>query len=218
MAPALIFLVIVLVVIAIAVGFYLEHKRREFWRTLAKRYGLRYSHGDPFALTDAHQFALFEQGHSKKVSNTLDGRLDGMGIILFDYQYTVGSGKHRQTYYYSGLMVDLPVHSAYLHIRPENFWDRIAAAFGFDDIDFEYDKFNRAFKVTGDDKKFAYDICHAAMMEYLLERPELCWEIRGRKLLLYSSSLGRFDEHEVEHCLSAARGFIDQLPSYLLRQ
>jgi hypothetical protein len=215
--PAIIVLFVVAALVAIGIAVYLDHKRKEMWRSVATRYGLRYDSGDPLGLVDRYSFALFGKGHSKRVSNTLHGTTGGMDVVLFDYRYTTGSGKHKHTHYWSALMVTLPCRGE-LHIRPESFLDRIAAAVGWDDIDFEYEEFNRAFSVTGPTKKFAYDICHAQMMEYLLQHPDHCWEIQDDRLLLYSSSLGTFDPEEVERCLRDARGFIERLPSYLCRR
>jgi hypothetical protein len=214
--PAVIILFIVLVIAIGALAIYMEHKRREMWRALAARYGLRYDPGDPLELVDRYPFSLFSAGHSKRISNTLYGRTDNMQVAFFDYRYTTGHGKHKRTHNWSALMVELPC-SGELHIRPENFLDRIAAAVGWDDYNFEYERFNRAFRVTGPDKKFAYDICHAEMMEFLLQHTDHCWEIQADRLLLYSSSLGTFDAEEVERCLRDARGFVERLPSYLLR-
>jgi hypothetical protein len=214
MQPTIIVLFVLLALVVIGVGIYLEHKRKEMWRGLATRYGLRYDAGDPLDLVERYSFALFSQGHSKRVSNTLSGNTDGMDVVVFDYRYTTGSGKHKHTHYYSALMVRLPCRGE-LQIRPENFLDRIASAMGWDDYDFEYERFNRAFKVTGPDKKFAYDVCHAEMMEYLLSHPSHCWEIHGDQLLLYSLSLGTFEPEEVATCLRDARGFLDRLPAYL---
>jgi hypothetical protein len=183
---------------------------------LAARYGLRYDPGDPLGLVDRYPFALFQIGGSKRVSHTLQGQTDGMNVVLFDYCYVTGSGKNRQTHHYSALMVELPFSGA-LHIRPEFFFDRIAALFGWDDYNFEYERFNRAFKVTGPDKKFAYDVCHSDMMEFLLECPSHCWEIQSERLLLYSDSMGTFDAEEVARSLRDAREFLKRLPSYLLR-
>lgn len=213
------FLILTLVAMAVLIGlaFYFEHLRKEMWRKLAQKYGLQYDAGDPLDLRAQYEFNLFRQGHSKKVRNTLQGQTRGMDVVLFDYRYTTGSGKNSRTHQYSALMVKLPV-AGELHIRPETFLDRIAEMFGWADIDFELDQFNRAFRVTGPDKKFAYDICHPRMMEYLLGHPSHCWEIHQDRLLLYSSTLGQFDESEVESCLCDARAFLDLLPAYLLQK
>jgi hypothetical protein len=212
---AFLILVILVIVVAIAIAIYLDHKRKEMWRGIAARYGLHYDPGDPLGLVDRQPFALFQIGSSKRVSNTLQGQTDGMNVVLFDYRYVTGSGKHQQTHHWSALMVELPFSGA-LHIRPESFFDRIAAVFGWDDYNFEYERFNRAFKVTGPNKKFAYDICHGEMMEFLLNDPSHCWEIQGDRLLLYSHAMGQFNADEVEHSLRHAREFLKRLPSYLL--
>ncbi len=214
--PFIILVILLLVVAGIALGaYYLDRKRRQMWRDLAARYGLRYYAGDPFDLVNCYSFALFNTGHSKRVSNTLHGNTDGMDVVLFDYRYKTGSGKNQTTHYWSALMVRLPCRGE-LKIEPEYFFDRIAAIFGWDDFDFEYERFNRAFRVTGPSKKFAYDVCTPEMMEFLLQDTSHCWEIQGDRLLLYSSSMGTFDPEEVARCLRDARGFLERLPSYLV--
>ena len=55
-----------------------------------------------------------------------------------------------------------------LLIRPEGFFDKVAGAFGFDDIDFESEEFSRAFFVKSSDKRFAYDVLHPRMLELLM--------------------------------------------------
>src|SRR5512145_581264 len=103
------------------------------WRDLATRYGLHYDPGDPLDLLNRQEFALFQQGHSRRIKNTLHGAVDGMEVALFDFQYTTGSGKNQHTHHYSALMAELPC-SGHLHIRPESFLDRIFSVFGWDDI------------------------------------------------------------------------------------
>ena len=224
MEPGIIVLFVVFVIAMIALAIYSHYKRRQMWQELAKKYGLRYDSGDPLGLLERYEFALFQNGHSQDVSNTLDGTVDGMDVAFFDFTYKTGSGKNQSTHHYSAMLTDLPIPrgqappGATLHIRPEHFFHRIASALGFDDINFEYERFNRAFRVTGSDKKFAYDICHPDMMEFLLAHPEHCWEIQAGKLLLYSDSMGTFDADEVERCLTDARGFLERLPSYLLQK
>ncbi|MCZ6810529.1 MAG: hypothetical protein O7D97_00875, partial [Planctomycetota bacterium] len=55
-----------------------------------------------------------------------------------------------------------------LLIRREGMFDKLAGAFGFDDIDFESAEFSKRFYVKSPDKRFAYDVIHPRMMEFLL--------------------------------------------------
>lgn len=210
-------LVIVAAAAVIGLGIYFEHQRREMWRKLAAEYGFRYTSYDPFNLP-GRSFALFELGHSRKAYNVLAGDYEGVPVTLFDYRYTTGSGKNQSTHHVSALLARLDIFCRKLLIRPESFLDRFAALLGFDDINFEYDAFNRAFNVKGDDKRFAYDICHAEMMEFLLGHRHMTWELYGRELLLYSWTMGKFDPGEVAQCLEAARGFVAHIPDYLRKR
>lgn len=47
------------------------------------------------------------------------------------------------------------------------------------DIELESEKFNRAFLVTCEHRKFASDVLHPRMMELLLGRPGLGWRFEG---------------------------------------
>jgi hypothetical protein len=202
----------------IALAIYLNHLRDEMWRELAERHGFRYHDGDPLDIRERqHGFALFELGHSPKVLRTLEGTWQGVSVVVFDYRYKTGSGKNQSTHHLTAIMADLPISCPRLRIRPEHFGDRIASALGFDDIDLEYEQFNEAFHVSGDDKKFAYDICHPQMMEFLLTAPTHCWELVGDRLLLYSHRRGSFDREEFEQALSLVAGFVEHIPDHVRR-
>ena len=160
-----------------------EKQRREALAALAAELGLRFdpnkdsSHDDEYA-----QFEIFRRGHSRVAMNTLQGALD-----LFDqrcrvrcgdfrYKVTTSNGKTTTTttYNFSYLIVHPPWDTPPLLIRPEGLFDKIKGAFGFDDIDFESIEFSKKFYVQSTDKRFAYDVLHPRMMEFLLaERPPM---------------------------------------------
>jgi hypothetical protein len=56
-----------------------------------------------------------------------------------------------------------------ISIRRENSVDRLASAIGIDDIDFESAEFNSLFRVRSSSKRFAYDLIHPRMMEFILK-------------------------------------------------
>jgi hypothetical protein len=176
----IVFILIIGVVIA---GAYFAHlaakKRREEMAALAAELGWQFdpSHDGSHDEQYSH-FEIFRRGHSRNAYNTLTGLLTiddrqcpaKMGD--FTYKVTSGSGKNRRTttYRFSYLIVHLPFNGvADLLIRPEGMFDKIAGAFGFDDIDFESAEFSRRFHVKSPDKRFAYDICHPRMMEFLMQ-------------------------------------------------
>ena len=54
----------------------------------------------------------------------------------------------------------------------------------FDDIDFESDEFSRKFYVQSSDRKFAYDVLHPRMMEFLLQTTPPMIDVEGGALCL----------------------------------
>ncbi len=218
-SSSILLLFLLFFVVVMALSWYFAYLRRKMWQEIAAKYGLRYQQGDPFGFTEMlSDFAFMQRGHSRRVSNTLDGNVDGMKIAIFDYRYTTGSGKNKTTHRMSCLMVELPIYGPHLYIRREDWFSTVASWIGMGDIEFESEEFNRRFKVTSNDKRFAYDICHTQMMEYLLANPEGNWEISHNRLLLYSSTWRQFDKDEVDRALILAKGFVDRIPEYLIKQ
>lgn len=214
MGPFLLVLLVAAVIIAGAI--YAGYLRQKFWRELAAEWGYTYHSGDFLGLRKRHSFNLFGKGHSQRVHHTLVGRENGREVVLFDYSYTTGSGKNQTTHHLSGLILGMPCSGRKLTACPENFLDRFAAFFGFEDINFELEEFNRAFKVQCEDKKFAYDVFHTGMMEYLLAHRSLSFEWCDRSLLVYSWSKGSFDRNEAREMRDVALGISQRLPGYLL--
>src|SRR5919204_6182510 len=98
-------MVVVLVVVAvIGIIWYGEYLRRQMWQRVAANYGMHYSAYDPFDLPEKFAFALFQEGHSRRASNCLDGTYQNLPVILFDYRYKTGSGKSETTHNISALL------------------------------------------------------------------------------------------------------------------
>ena len=104
----------------------------------------------------------------------------------YHYQTTSSNGKQTTTHhhYFSYCLIELPYASLPdLRIRREGIFDSLAGAFGFDDIDFESAEFSKRFHVKSSDKRFAYDVVHPAMMEFLLAEESPDVGNRGRLVL-----------------------------------
>lgn len=188
-------IIIIVVVILAGIGGYFawraEQQRREELAAFAREIGWRFSPSRDWSRdADFVQFEIFRRGHSRVAYNTLDGEIEIEGRRctgrMGDYQYKVtsGSGKNRRTrtYTFSYIIVGLPFGNAPpLLIRREGFFDKIAGVFGFSDINFESAEFSRKYHVRSPDKKFAYDVIDARMMEFILQTDPPTIDIeRGR--------------------------------------
>jgi hypothetical protein len=192
-----------------------KYLRREMWQRLAGKHGMRYTRTDPFNIPRSFsKFTLLGEGRSRQASNCLDGTYENLPVILFDYRFITGWGNAKKTHELSALVTALSISCRHLTIQPETAIGQFAASLGFADIQFEFEEFNRTFKVHCEDKKFAYDVCHPEMMEFMLQYPNMSWELHGNHLLLYCLEV-EFDEECVARCLEIASGFAKRIPRYL---
>ena len=215
--------VLIFVLLIVALGavigivgliWYGKYLRRQMWMRLADKYQMRYSRTDPFDIPQSFEFALLREGRSRQAFNCLDGTYKGLPVILFDYRFVTGLGNQSKSHELSALLTRLSIACNHLIIRPETAMGRFAAFLGFGAIQFEFEEFNRTYNVHCEDKKFAYDICHPDMMEFMLEYPTLTWELQGNHLLLYCPEI-EFDPECVARCLEVACGFSKRIPRYM---
>jgi hypothetical protein len=210
----LFFLFFLVVAALIIIGLRLQAKRRGEWQQFALRNGLSFSARDPFGLVASQKhFDFFSQGHSRSAYNVCYGTTRGLTIRAFDYVYKTGSGKDETTHTFTAIIVLAAMTFDRLMIRQESIFDKVAAAIGFDDIDFESAEFSRHFYVKSVNKKFAYDVIHARMMEFLLAHRPLAIEADGNTLIFHRGK--RLRVAEVEPLLGDAEQFLALIPDYV---
>ena len=224
--PFLIVAGILLVAVFAYFGWLQEKKRREALQGLAQELGLRFDPGVDHGHDDEYaQFEIFRRGHGRVARNTMTGT-----VLLFDrpcrlvagdfrYKVTSGSGKNRSTttYNFSYLIVHPPWDTPPLLVRPEGMWDKLKGAFGFDDIDFESDEFSRKYYVKSSDRRFAYDVLHPRMMEFLLaERPPMI-DIEHGALCL-SDGRGRWEPARFKAEIAFLGRFCECWPRHLVKE
>jgi hypothetical protein len=229
MEPALVFLLVGGFIALIGFLAYLswkaEQRRKQELAAFAQELGLRFDpekdsdHDDEYA-----QFEIFRRGHSRVAMNTLSGALDLFDQRChvrcgdFSYKVTTSNGKTTTTttYRFSYLIVHPPWDTPPLLIRPEGLFDKIKGAFGFDDIDFESVEFSRKFYVKSNDKRFAYDVLHPRMMEFLLAQNPPMLDIEDGALCL-SDGHRRWDPQGFRAKITFLRQFCELWPRHLVK-
>ncbi|WP_238161059.1 hypothetical protein [Kribbella antibiotica] len=195
-------------------------KRRELFAGFARQYGWSYTPANN-ALAGNWQGTPFRTGDHWQVKNVLAGLYNGHQMVAFDYSYQTHSsnGKGRRTtttHKYGVVVVQLPGALPHLEVTHEGiFGGSVANALGFQDLQFESDQFNRAFRVKADDERFGHAVITPRMMELLLARGEIGWRIEGNSLIGWDA--GPHQPTEVLNRLQLLEQVIGQVPPYVWR-
>ncbi len=151
------FIVILPIIFALIVIFAIqaEKKRKAAIEAAAVELGLAFS--PTLAGPDQQLFETFELahiGHGREASSATIADSGELRMVLFDYKYTVGSGKNKSTRTYSVVMaISQTLAMPKFSMTPESFFHRLADFFGFKDIDFDDDPaFSDQFLLKGENE------------------------------------------------------------------
>lgn len=171
----------------LALAWWAQFRRTRTIEVWARAIGWQYLGTDP-ALTTRWHGTPFASGHSRRVSHLMVGTFGGRPALSFTYRYKTGSGKEESTYTFHVVSTTLPAYLPTLQLTPEHFGTRIARAFGGQDIAFESEDFNRAWRVQAPVERFAHDVLHPRLMERLLQ-PDARFSMRieGTDILCWST-------------------------------
>src|SRR5580693_2722125 len=188
--PIIILLVIVGVVVGAIYNNIQPQKRRQGLIEVARRLNLSFDAGEHYTFADAYSFLKeLDKGDNRYATNILSGTYRQNQVLAFDYHYetqvTDNNGRSRtEHHWFSFLILTLPAVFPGLTIRREGIFTKIAEVFGYQAIKFESAEFSQTFCVRSPDKKFAYDVCNATMIEYLLANKDLSVEIENQVIAL----------------------------------
>ena len=197
----------------------LARRRQQGLVALAQRLNLAFNPDKDYGLAARFGFLnQLAQGENRYATNVLSGNYRQDEVLAFDFHYethSTDSKGHRQTnhHWFSFFILTLPAELPELTIRRENFLLKIAQVFGYQDIDFESAEFSRAFCVRSKDRKFAYDVCNARMIEYLLANRDLSLEIESEALALAFDRC--LSAEKIEANLERLADIRSRLPDYL---
>lgn len=214
MEPLFIVGFIALFIVIAVLGYISSMKRRQAMMALAAKLGLNFYYQKDRDIPRRYRFLdKLRAGRDRYAFNILTGNYRENNVTIFDYHYKTGSGKDTHHYYLSFFMLNMPISFPELIIVKEGIFSKIGQALGYDDIDFESHEFSRKFCVRSKDKKFAYDVCNARMIEYLLSNTDLSIEIEDNILAI--SFNRRLAPEYIEPNLNRLIEIRSLLPDYL---
>jgi len=208
------------VVVSIGLAMLLYRLKRRRWNAfarMARQLGMEHSRGDPFGLTSL-AFDLFRMGDSRIAENVIWGDWHGTSVVLFDYWFYDQSGsgtrrwRSRTSTRFQCVITQADAACYPIVIERETVGSRIAGAFGSgEDVDFESEEFNRTFRVRSPNRRFAFELVDARMMDFLLSAlTGYRFEALGRWLLVAGP---RMQATEIVPLLGTAKEFRDRVPN-----
>jgi hypothetical protein len=213
-----------LVVVA-AIGYLswrADQRRRTALQQFARNRGWTYAATD-VRLVDRWLDTPFGQGFDRRVRNVVGGThpagaLGPLPVVAFDYSYRTRSNDSQgrsstTTHRFAVVAMCLPGYLPRLEVTPENLLTRLGNALGLPDVELESEDFNRRFRVSARDRKFAYDALPAKTMEALLSRRSLNWRIDGTDMLCWDT--GRIDPVRILEALATLGDVAAGIPSYV---
>lgn len=217
MSPVSLLFVAGVVVVAALAGY-------SYWQDAQRRQklaGYASSNGWTFAaeddsLTQRWRGTPFGEGSRQRARNVLGGTTRGRGFVAFDYQYDTQSGDkgQRTTHHFFVTAVALPVWLPGLQVTPDNFLTRAAAAIGVGSgIELESEDFNRHFRVTANNAKFASDVLTPRTMAAMLAQDGLAWRIEGTDIVAWGS--GRLEPVTLLARLVTLCGVVEGIPEFV---
>lgn len=217
MNAVVVIVVIVIVAVIAYLGYLKNKKRREAFAAWAASRGWTYA-AENNAVIGQFEGEPFDRGDHQRAKNVVVGQFQNRPVIAFDYSYqthSTDSEGHRQTttHEYNIISVGLPVPLPVLQVSRESLFSKVGRAIGIRDIEFENEEFNRTFNVHCKDRKFASDLLHPRMMQWLLDSKGPAWRIDRSNLLCWES--GNVSPEVIDQQLGYLSAIADQVPRFV---
>jgi hypothetical protein len=214
---ALFGLVVTVVGIAAYLAYRAEQKRRQLLQGFAASSGWTYTARDD-SWTARFDGGPFGQGDHHRADNVLTGRHGQRDMVAFDYSFQTHSNDSKgnrstTTHRFTVCALRLPAYLPELELSPESLLTRVANAVGYADVELESEDFNRRYRVSTRNPKFAYDVLNPRTMTALLARRPLHLRITGADALCWEN--GRLQPAGLLERLSTLALLVDGIPSFV---
>jgi hypothetical protein len=176
---------------------------------MATQFGLSYTPVVPMEVR-VLPLPLLSKGDKQRFRNLLQGRWGGIDLQEFDLAIIESEGRSSSTTWYSCAVTQVPAWCQPLTIRLEHLVERVTGQLLGNDVPFESEQFQRSFKVTCEDARFASAFVDARMMAWLLAHGRgWTFEVAGCWVLCYRKVVR---PEELVPLLGTLRGFADHIP------
>lgn len=161
--------------------------RRATMEQLSTELGLSFSVKDEFGLFNLlKDFRLFQKGGLKGIQYILSSKSDFLetDLRIFDYQYTISTGKSSVTYKQTVFFVQSKqLNLPQFFLRPERFFHKIGNLFGIKDINFEeHPVFSEQYWLKGNSESLIRKTMNEDVLHFFTIEKE--WNLEGLNYFL----------------------------------
>lgn len=171
-----------------------RQERIEQLKACAFGLGMEFEERDEYGMIALlRDFKLFQKGGRKTISNILNhtSSLMESKINVFDYQYTISTGKSHHTYHQTVFFIQSKqLAMPQMLLKPEHFFHKIGAWLGMQDIDFEeYPDFSDQYLLQGEDEdRIRRTIDNEAVIRFFTVEKNWTLESIGFYMVLYQAN------------------------------
>jgi hypothetical protein len=183
------------VILFIVFAMFSIYKKREKIRTekltnICQELGFPFQTAvDPVLLERLSGFPLMNIGRDKQITNVISVEGPNADISVFDYSYVTDVSKDRRLRKQTVMSVESTslVHPVF-NLRPEEFWSKVEAAFGGQDIDFvEHPDFSKKYVLKGESEEEIRIYMDTMLLDFFAAQNKICCEAREGAILYYHS-------------------------------
>ena len=162
--------------------------------------------GDESLLQRLSCLSFMSTGRKHQVTNLMVADTAHARVSLFDFRYTVGSGKHTKVFCQSVLAMEAEtLECPAFSLRPEGGWDRVVSMVGAQDIDFEqHADFSAAFVLKGDVEDEVRAYLDRELLDFFTARAGIYCEARPGVLVYFRRS------KRIAAVASQLQGFLEE--------
>ena len=219
----LVWLPIVAIVAGMIVINTVVRKRRKRKLTgvaaLAKQYGWQLVEYDA-ELPRLFKADPFCYGDNRNAQHILRGTYRGYEMAAFEYVFVseveINDERQRMTHFHSVVTLSTPQARPFLQVQREGVRSKMRGLAGVHDLQLESDEFNLAFLIQTENDRFAYDILHPRMMEWMLadqRTRQQPFRFEGNHLVLWRD--GTLRPEWIVPTLDHACDVLDRVPAFV---
>jgi len=163
-------------------------------------------------------FWPFRHHRSFLAQNVLIGNHSGIEWTIFDCVHIAGLSLSQSVQLFGRefcvVCARVPMSLPSVHLSAESMTERVGSLFGFHDLTFEVEEFNRRYFVRTNDARAAFDILHPVAIDYLLSLPVRDWQFTGSQILI--ANPGSHASESVRSLMQEVIGFVSLIPEFVV--